>query len=66
MDKNKPLRLIIADDGVGFDPKNLPQPNGRRGWGMLTMSERADAVGAKCHVESHPHQGTTVIVEVER
>ena len=68
------LRLVVADDGVGFDPSttlrtspaHLADPDGGRGWGLLTMTERAEAVGGRCRIESDPRQGTRVIVEVAR
>jgi PAS domain S-box-containing protein len=60
------VRLIIADDGIGFDPASVTGPDGRRGWGLLTMAERAEAVGSRFRIESRPGQGTRVIVEVER
>jgi len=59
-------RLVVADDGVGFDPAQLTTLDGRRGWGLITMTERAEAVGGRCHIESRPQQGTRVIVEVAR
>jgi signal transduction histidine kinase len=60
------LRLVVADDGIGFDAAHLAEPNGSRGWGLLTMTERAEAVGGRCRIESDPGQGTRVIVEVAR
>jgi len=59
-------RLVVADDGVGCDPAQLTRPDGRRGWGLITMTERAEAVGGHCRIESRPQQGTRVIVEVAR
>lgn len=64
--ENGTLRLIVVDDGIGFDPTTLAEPDRGRGWGMLTMAERAEAVGGHCHIESAPGQGTQVIVEVTR
>ncbi|MDY7077969.1 MAG: CHASE4 domain-containing protein [Chloroflexota bacterium] len=58
------VRMIVADDGVGFDPARAAEPDGRRGWGLLTMAERAEAVGGHFRVESGPQQGTRVVVEV--
>jgi signal transduction histidine kinase len=58
------VRLVVADDGVGFDPVHRAPPDGRRGWGLMTMVERAVAVGGRCRIESQPRQGTRVIVEV--
>jgi signal transduction histidine kinase len=60
------LRLIVADDGIGFDLEHLTEPNGSRGWGLLTMTERAEGVGGHCRIETGPGRGTQVIVEVSR
>jgi PAS domain S-box-containing protein len=59
-------RLTIADDGRGFDLNALSQLKERPGWGLITMRERAEAVGGKLDVESAPKKGTRVIVEVPR
>lgn len=60
------LHLEIADDGIGFDTARHTKPEDDQGWGMLTMTERAEAVGGQCRIESTPHQGTRVTVEVPR
>lgn len=60
------LRLLVADDGIGFDPARLTETSEGRGWGLGTMTERAEAVGGRCRVESSPGQSTQVIVEVPR
>jgi len=60
------VRLVIADDGVGFDQTQLAMPSQSQGWGLSTMKERAEAIGARCRIESHPQQGTQVIVEMAR
>jgi signal transduction histidine kinase len=60
------IRLVIADDGCGFDLTCLTDPVGSHGWGVLTMTERAEAVDAWFRIESSPGQGTQVIVEVTR
>lgn len=49
--------LRVADDGCGFD---LAVPTS--GFGLISMSERAAAVGGSCRVSSQPGAGT--IVEV--
>jgi PAS domain S-box-containing protein len=59
-------RLVVADDGIGFDPAHPAEPDQGRGWGLLTMAERAEAVGGRCRIESAPGQGAQVIVEVAR
>jgi PAS domain S-box-containing protein len=65
-EENGMVRLVIADNGVGFDQERLGQPEGRHLWGLMTMSERAAAVGGRCRIDSHPGQGTRVVVEVSR
>jgi PAS domain S-box-containing protein len=57
------LALSIADDGIGID---LNAGNGKRpGLGLLSMQERAEAIGGKWHIESAPGKGTRVIVRVD-
>jgi Rrf2 family protein len=63
---SRTLRLLVADDGIGFDLNHLAEPGGSRGWGLLTMTERAEAVGGHCLIEAYPGLGTRVIVEVTR
>lgn len=58
------LTLVIADDGAGFDiHANPPRQDS---WGLRTMRERAQAIGADLRIESAPGKGTRVIVEVPR
>jgi signal transduction histidine kinase len=56
--------LSVEDNGVGYDMSRLTVAKGERGWGMVTMSERALAVGGTCRVQSLPGLGTHVFVEV--
>lgn len=53
------VHLTIVDNGVGFDTATrhrgeFPQ------FGLTTMRERAESIGAKLAIESAPSQGTTV------
>jgi signal transduction histidine kinase len=59
-------RFIITDDGIGFTPVPISELDEGRGWGLLTMQERAEAVGGKCRIESAPGQGTKIMVEIPR
>jgi two-component system sensor histidine kinase UhpB len=56
--------LTIADDGAGFaaEPSRPAAPT----WGLTTMHERAEAIGARLKVESHVGHGTTVMVDIDR
>jgi len=52
--------LTVADDGRGFDPASV---RGRdRCFGLLGMSERAEALGGHLVVESAPGEGTRITV----
>lgn len=59
------LRLIIADDGKGFDAGSLQRSNEEPRWGLLTMQERAQALGGHVDVESEPGKGTRVTIEIQ-
>jgi signal transduction histidine kinase len=58
------LRLIVVDDGVGFDPDD-PALRARR-LGLTSMEERARGLGARLRIASAPGQGTTITLEVAR
>lgn len=60
------LRLTLVDDGIGFDPEGIIQPEDGKGWGLLSLRERAEAIGGRCRIDSSPNQGTRVIVEIPR
>lgn len=50
--------LTVADDGQGFAPVAVTSGH----YGLLTMRERAEAIGGSCDVDSTPGRGTTVRV----
>jgi signal transduction histidine kinase len=59
--------LIIADNGIGFEPEHSVDIKEPRGWGLLIMAERAEGVGGRCWIESDASEGgTKVITEVPR
>ena len=60
------LRLIVADDGIGFDSHHQSEFEESQGWGLISITERAESVGADFKIESAPGQGTTVFIEVPR
>ena len=56
------LRLVVADDGIGFDPlPAAPSAHGGR-FGLKTMAERAASIGATVAVVSRHGEGTRVEV----
>jgi signal transduction histidine kinase len=55
-----PLNLRVEDDGVGFDPDDTDG----NGFGLMTMRERAHAIGAELAVDSSIGRGTAVEVRL--
>ena len=61
LSRDDALRLSIADDGCGFDPAaRSSRPDS--GFGLLSMGERAEALGGAFAVRSAPGSGTTIEV----
>jgi signal transduction histidine kinase len=60
--KNDSLKIIIEDDGVGFDP-NAVRSN-RKSLGLQGIRERAGLFGGTLTIETAPGQGTTLFVEI--
>jgi signal transduction histidine kinase len=59
------LELTISDDGQGFDPDaRYGDAGGRPHFGLSTMRERAEAIGAEFRLDSQPGQGTKVTVRL--
>ncbi len=53
--------LDVRDNGRGFDARDR---NWRRGVGLASMQERANALGGRCTIESGPGTGTRIAVTV--
>jgi signal transduction histidine kinase len=54
------LRLSIADDGRG-----IPRERSSGGFGMTSMQERADRIGASLTIVTAPRNGTEVLLAWE-
>lgn len=58
-------RLVVRDDGRGFEPEiALQQLYDREHFGLRGMQERARALGGTCDIFSHPSAGTSVVVDI--
>ena len=55
------VRLIVADDGQGFEPREAFSEGGGH-FGLLGMRERAERLGGELGLDSAPGQGTRVTV----
>lgn len=54
------VTLSVADDGAGFAPAAVAA--GPHGWGLLSMRERAEALGGSFAIRSVSGHGTEVAV----
>jgi signal transduction histidine kinase len=60
------VRVVIDDDGSGFDPVAALAPHTRRGLGLPSIRERLSALGGQLTIESQPGHGARVILEIAR
>lgn len=56
-------KLTISDDGSGFEPAALTSGENPPGLGLLSMRERAEAIGGKLFLAATPGKGTRITVE---
>jgi signal transduction histidine kinase len=60
MASGESVRLVIEDDGKGFDPATV-----REGaLGLVGIRERVVILGGRFELESAPGDGTTIVVEL--
>jgi len=52
------LKILVEDDGCGFDPKQSGRQTGHHG--LLMMRERADEIGALLTIDSRAGAGTRI------
>lgn len=59
------LRLIIEDNGRGFDPSQMESvPPDQRGFGLRQIAERTKMMGGRLDLQSRPGHGTRLMVEI--
>jgi two-component system, NarL family, sensor histidine kinase DegS len=54
------VHLTVRDEGPGFDARVVARRAGRESWGLVSMRERAELVGARLTVSSRLGHGTEV------
>ncbi len=54
------VRLMVRDDGIGFDSKNIKMMS----YGLLSMQERVNEIGGSVQIVSFPQNGTKIDVHV--
>jgi signal transduction histidine kinase len=58
------LVCSIHDNGVGFDHASPATSGGERGFGLLGMQERLQAVGGTLEIRTAPGRGTRVVATI--
>jgi signal transduction histidine kinase len=61
------VRIMVADDGPGFDPNSLDdQGTGSQTVGLLNLRERVSNFGGEFHINSGPERGTRITLSLPR
>jgi signal transduction histidine kinase len=58
------VQLRVEDDGYGFNPAEILEPQKGRAWGLIGIQERAALLGGEVSIESTPGKGSTISVSV--
>jgi signal transduction histidine kinase len=58
------LRIVVDDDGTGFDAAAALSPDTRRGLGLAGIEERLATLGGKLNIESTRSLGSRIILEI--
>ena len=65
-EEGRKIRLMISDDGSGFQPGPLERPGETGGWGLWVIQQRAEGIGGKLTINSHPGDGTRLTISLNR
>jgi signal transduction histidine kinase len=61
------VRIIVADDGPGFDPNSLDDKRtGSQTVGLLNIRERVSSFGGEFQINSGPKRGTRITLSLPR
>jgi signal transduction histidine kinase len=62
--ENGNIRLLISDDGKGFEEQNNNINNFQTGFGLKNIKERVENFGGIFNVETTPDEGTLLLIEL--
>lgn len=62
--KEDSIKIVISDDGKGFDKGNVKSKDIDGGYGLLSMKERVELLNGKLEVISTPGKGTKVFASI--
>ncbi len=60
------LRLIVEDNGIGFDIKKISLNKNKTSMGLNNIKERIIPFDGKLTIDSHKGTGTSIIIEIPR
>ncbi|MEJ2037626.1 MAG: PAS domain-containing protein, partial [Desulfosarcinaceae bacterium] len=63
-DAEEGMVLSVSDSGKGFDQHEIIDATTPNGFGLLSLKERADSIGASLDIESSPGKGSRVTLTV--
>jgi two-component system sensor histidine kinase UhpB len=64
---SKIIRLIISDNGIGFDAEQILSGKGPiRGMGLINIKERVEHLKGQLKIESSPGNGTMIVAEIKQ
>jgi signal transduction histidine kinase len=62
-DRSPSIRVIIEDDGIGFDPRTVTQAGSKTGgFGLFSIEELMSDLGGSLKIVSEPGKGCTAIL----
>ena len=62
-DRNKSIRIVVEDDGIGFDPRAATQADSKTGgFGLFSIEELMADLGGNMKIVSEPGKGCTAIL----
>lgn len=57
------LELVIADNGIGFNPDSVFSTRSNKHQGLKNIIKRATIINASCSIESEPGSGVTIKIK---
>ena len=58
------LAILVADNGLGFDPEPIIRPADNSTFGHFSIRERLDALGGRFEIDSGKGKGTRITLVV--
>jgi PAS domain S-box-containing protein len=65
LEENNAVKIIIEDDGIGFDASKLETKSGQNGgFGLFSIQERMTDLGGALEIKSKPGEGCRMVLVV--